>query len=440
MRDYNSSTFRDAAGQQYQLLMSFTPSRGNTVMLDIAQLKQLDYQTSLNDLVVRGSFIYTDAGGMLDNALYEPGGLLKIVFSRMDTEFDGDLAVVSEFEGGELNADFLVESAGILERQNEVITYKMQFTSINMIDCLKTLDYSNYDKGPEPVLDILKNLASGCAGMAVDEESFGSVKQQPAVNYITNGNDNLFTASKFLLDKLYYGFPRAESMVFVFWNELLKKLQLFDAASRKSITGQTGIAISMFAAQAESMAGGVQNELGTVTKFPTSAVLGVGYKRQIASYDYSKNKFEYDNIKPEHAYQYMNERFSEDKDLYGRYRNAFLKEPDMYTVRGSYWNNDFHFYGTFVDAFLNSGALMVKTIGNITRLPGSIVGISIDRGQEELMEESPQMYEDILRRYKGLEGAWIVAKTHHYIQPNAGKSERYRQTLTLVRNFNYPVE
>ena len=116
-------------------------------------------------------------------------------------------------------------------------------------------------------------------------------------------------------------------------------------------------------------------------------MLGVGYKRQIASYDYSKNKFEYDNIKPEHAYQYMNERFSEDEDLYGRYRNAFL----------------------------NSGALMVKTIGNITRLPGSIVGISIDRGQAELMEESPQMYEDILRRYKGLEGAWIVAKTHHYI-------------------------
>ena len=145
-------------------------------MLDIAQVKQVDYQTSLNDLVARGSFVYTDAGGMLDNTLYEPGGLLKIVFSRMDTELDGDLAIVSEFEGGELNADFLVESAGILERQNEVITYKMQFTSINMVDCLKTLDYSNYDKGPEPVLDILKNLASGSAGIDVDEESFGSVK------------------------------------------------------------------------------------------------------------------------------------------------------------------------------------------------------------------------------------------------------------------------
>ena len=376
----------------------------------------------------------------MDNMLYEPGGLLKIVFSRMDTEFDGSLAIVSEFEGGELNADFLVESAGILERQNEVITYKRQFTSINMVDCLKTLDYSNYGKGAEPVLDILKNLAVGCAGVAVDEETFSSIKQQPRIDYITNGNDNLFTASKFLLDKLYYGSPRAESMVFVFWNELTKKLQLFDAACKKSVTGQTGIALSMFAAQAEMMAGGVSNELGTVTKFPTSAVLGIGYKRQIAVYDYQTNKFQYDNIKPEQAYRYMNERFSDDENLQGRYRNAFLKEPDTYVVRGSYWNNDFHFYGTFIDTFLNSGALMVKTIGNITRLPGSVVSIVIDRGQEDMMEENPQMYEDILRRYKGLEGAWIVAKTHHYIQPNADKSDRYRQTLTLVRNFNYPVE
>lgn len=47
------------------------------------------------------------------------------------------------------------------------------------------------------------------------------------------------------------------------------------------------------------MAGGVSNELGTVTKFPTSAVLGIGYKRQVAAYDYSTNKFQYDNIKPE---------------------------------------------------------------------------------------------------------------------------------------------
>jgi hypothetical protein len=53
---------------------------------------------------------------MLDSSLYEPGGILKIVFSRMLTEVDGDLNITSEFEGGKLDADFLVENAGILER------------------------------------------------------------------------------------------------------------------------------------------------------------------------------------------------------------------------------------------------------------------------------------------------------------------------------------
>lgn len=279
MREYNSSTFIDAAGQQYQLLMSFSPAVGDNIMLDIKQVKQVDYQTSLNDLVTRGQLVYTDVGGMMDDSLFEPGGVLKIIFSRMDTEFDGNLAIVSEFEGGKLDADFLVESSGILSREAETITYKITFTSLNVIDCLKTIDYSNYGGDPVPVLDILRELAVSYAGVDVDENTFNVVRQQPRINYITNGNDNLFTASKFLLDKLYYQLPRATSMVFVFWNELTKKLQLFDAANKNSITGQTGIIISMFATQAEIMSGGVPNELGTVTKFPTSAVLGVGYTR-----------------------------------------------------------------------------------------------------------------------------------------------------------------
>lgn len=363
--------------------MSFTPAYGKTVMLDSKMIRQLDYQTSLNDLVVRGSFVYTDAGGLMDASLYEPGGILNIVFSRLETESDGDMNIVSEFEGGKLDADFLVETAGILERQNEVITYKMQFTSVNIVDCLKTIDFSNYGKSPEPVLDIFRSIAVD-AGIDVDHDTFNSVKQQPVLNYITNGNDNLFTAAKYLFDKLYYGFPRSSSMVFVFWNELTKKLQLFDIANRKSITGNTFITLSMFNAEGEAMSGGVFNELGTVTKFPTSASVGIGYNRQIVRYDYSRNAFDYDNINPGQAYMYMNERFSMEEKVLAKYSNRFLKEQSRYNIRGSFWNNDFHFYGTFMDIFLNNNALLVKTCGNITRLPGSIVGINIDRGEDSV--------------------------------------------------------
>jgi hypothetical protein len=50
-----------------------------------------------------------------------------------------------------------------------------------------------------------------------------------------------------------------------------------------------------------------------------------------------------------------------------KYKNTFLREPDRYTIRGSYWNNDFHFYGTFIDTFLNNNALLIKTAGSILR-------------------------------------------------------------------------
>lgn len=57
-----------------------------------------------------------------------------------------------------------------------------------------------------------------------------------------------------------------------------------------------------------------------------------------------------------------------------------------------------------------------------------------------MTDENFSTYEDAMRRYRGLEGEWIAAKVHHYIKPNAEQVDRYRQTLTLVRNFKYPEE
>ena len=53
----------------------------------------------------------------------------------------------------------------------------------------------------------------------------------------------------------------------------------------------------MFDAFTESASGGVSNELGTVTKFPSSAVAITDSSSQMAIYDYKTNKFSYDNIK-----------------------------------------------------------------------------------------------------------------------------------------------
>lgn len=301
--------FTDAAGQEYSLVVHVSPQGMEDTLLDIAAIEQFDYQTQMNDLVARGSIVYTDSNGSLDRLLCRPYGTVSVQFQRYSTEVDGEINAAFEEDGDGLTSDFLIESVGILERHKEVVKYKISFTSISVVNCLGVVDFSNYGKAPEPVLDIIRQIAVGKAGIAVDDESFGRAGQQPSMNYITNGNDNLFTASKFLLDKLYYGFPRSRSMAFVFWDERDKKLRLFDMANADTVTGRTPIMIGMYDSMAESATGGVSNEFGTVTKFPTSVTTKAQYQKQIASYDYSRNKFDYDNISQAQQRLYMNARF-----------------------------------------------------------------------------------------------------------------------------------
>lgn len=45
---------------------------------------------------------------------------------------------------------------------------------------------------------------------------------------MTNGNDDLFTVSKYLLNRLYYTKDRDDSLKFVMYDEHAEKYKLFD--------------------------------------------------------------------------------------------------------------------------------------------------------------------------------------------------------------------
>ena len=435
MRVLSPPKFVDSSGQEYQLQIVVSPRGSAEFALDTSAIQSLDYQMQLNDLVTRGSIIYTDSNGVFDSMLCQPYGMLRVEFQHYNTEFDGEITASFESEDPGIDSDFLIENISILERHRDVITYKILFTSVHILNCISTVDFSNYGKDPEPVLDILRQIAVK-NNIDLDKESFGSVKHQPKMNYITNGNDNVFTSMKFLLDKLYYTFPRSESMVFILWDELSHQLRLFDMSNQKTLTGRSQIILSMFDAFTESASGGVSNELGTVTKFPSSAVAITDSSSQMAIYDYKTNKFSYDNIKQSQHRQYINNHFQLDENIQNKYKGI-----DVQIIRrGSFWNNDFHFYGTFIDTFLSNNALIVKAAGNIMRIPGSIVDICVDRGDSQQYSEDPHLYEEMMRRYQGLDGIWIVVKVHNYIKPGADKSDAFRQVITLSRNFTYPVE
>ena len=86
----------------------------------------------------------------------------------------------------------------ILNRLNSVIQYKIGLISCNWLNCVATLTYSNYDKPPESVLDLVKKMIS-LNNLDIDDDTFGKVKSQVKINFITNGNDNTLTTVKYLL-------------------------------------------------------------------------------------------------------------------------------------------------------------------------------------------------------------------------------------------------
>ena len=81
---------------------------------------------------------------------------------------------------------------------NNVISYKMTLVSCNWFNCTATLTYSNYDKPPETTVELIKKMLT-LNELNIDADTFGKVKSEVKLNFITNGNDNTFTTIKYLL-------------------------------------------------------------------------------------------------------------------------------------------------------------------------------------------------------------------------------------------------
>ena len=66
------------------------------------------------------------------------------------------------------------------------------------------------------------------SGLQVDVESFSKTRANVSINYISRENDNLFTASKFLMHNLYYMPERDTSVKFFVYDPFATKYKLLD--------------------------------------------------------------------------------------------------------------------------------------------------------------------------------------------------------------------
>ena len=84
-----------------------------------------------------------------------------------------------------------------------------------------------------------------------------------------------------------------------------------------------------------------------------------------------------------------------------------------------------------------TNSLVVNAVGEITRKPGSIVTIAVDRSSKDLNGDRTEDLNNLKTRYKAFEGPWFASKVRHIIEPNRGPEGNgsYRQNVGLFRNF-----
>ena len=198
MADYQNSRF-SYGGLWYSLLIQLFPPDGDPITLDNNALGHFEYFLSMNELTYFGSLEYADITGRLDS-VFKGGRCVCCVLLRETDRQDGQ-----EDEYRDLCLFFQVDSVSILERGEEMISYRIDLIGSNVEQCMANLQYTNYGGSPVQCFDILKACVAA-SGQEVVKPTFDLVKSDVSIRYATGVNDNLYSVVSHLLDKMYsYG-------------------------------------------------------------------------------------------------------------------------------------------------------------------------------------------------------------------------------------------
>ena len=208
--------------------------------------------------------------------------------------------------------------------------------------------------------------------------------------------------------------------------------------NEKTATGTETVILSLLRNTEEAFIEEEEINIGTVTRFPTSRLMESVFDKEFYDYDYTANQFLHRNIESKSVTdEYFSKTFMDPTKVVKKTLPISPEAKLQYLRRGTYWNNDFSIYDDLATHLMKNNALMVETSGVLLRFPAMMVSVEIDRPKNELTVEDPQVLQDLMTRYQGLEGVWISSRVHSYVYPPAG---RFRQILTLMRNYTNNIK
>ena len=432
-------------GSKWLLMVTVCNVAANiNILLNNQYLTYVDFENSLNNLILTGTVRYTDEIGKLDKVLAESYVTCHIKFWKEKGKSQNDN---TNFEIGSeeitFEHEFIVQNVSVLDRKKNKISYQLDLISQNWIKFNKKINYTNYHKDKEPITDILKKLLQQ-AGFNIDVPSFDQNKSPVNIYYKTKANDTIYPVMNYLLRRMYYDKEQSleDAIKFLAYDIIKDKIYLVNLQKDTTFLSECVLPFSCFDNSIEDMASESNIEMASLNKVRRAEFFKAFEFHHVYKYDPEKNEIK--DIKetelcPKAMTKWFETVFKDTTETHHDkmsipIREVFVKEADRWE---NYWNNDINIYEEHLNSLLYNDSLVISIDGSLLQNSGGLCGMKVDRDLRKLEKLDGEKKADLEWRYKKFEGKWIVARSRHIIYPTR---RMYKTNLTLCRNYTPEIK
>ena len=343
---------------------------------------------------------------------------------------------------------FISENFEIVNREENEILYKLYLISDSWYKLCGDFTFSNYDKAPgsdeRKIFNILEQCYSDLE-LSYNPKTLDN-RSDFELPYITNGNDNAFTTTKYLMNRLYDSSDRLEDalkfIIYDPYNEENLYLNCLDFEDPETYLQayNTQIIASLYNTRFEQELFAQNLNFATVLKKPSSKVFESMFVHNLWHLDDESKTFLNKKIDTNTLMDIQNrfdgvidEMGDMVKPKYSPLDIKWFRLADKYHHNSATYNNDYSIYEDLIENLLDKDSFIVNCPGNFSHRPGAFMSVFLEKSELRKDGNTEKQNKEIEESNKQLESVWLITKVRYIIRP-AAPSE-FKENVVLSRNY-----
>ena len=325
-------------------------------------IDDIEITVSLDRMYSEGFILYNDKFGNLGRITQYSDRRCHILLRRSEIQNNGNISS-EKTSGPDLDHMFIVDNVKIEETEpnsGPVIPYTIKLTGVEYENLLNRVECSNLDKTGDDMPNLVQTLAEVVRdyGKLEIDGSFSKVGSGVKVPYVSNVNDNVMTAAKYLLHRQFF-FPDSvdDGIKFLTYDIISGKYGIF---SQKSMGGVKvyPVIIQFNGTEMELFLQNQKIKVVSSSRMRKSDILNSLSKIRVMAYDQKTN----DLVSHDYSSKKIISFFLGGKD-YGK--DSRLRDVDDTNYQRSVaeWDNDTNVYSDFVEILMRFDSMVVNLDG-----------------------------------------------------------------------------